>query len=268
MPTLAGVPGQVSSQARNSTIARGIDRYAPQALEDLRRQVAEVNFPEVFSRLGPSPSAGPPPTEVALSASVRARVAASTVKVSGTACGRILSGSGFSPAPDTIVTNAHVVAGMSRPAVLRPDGRRLAASVELFDSQRDLAVLRVSGLGQAALPVGRGDVGEQGAVFGHPNGQDPLAVMPARIETKVNAQGLDLYGDKEIRREIFVLASELAPGDSGGALVDTVGEVVGVAFAVAPDRPATAYALSSTELNAVLGVARQGTADTGPCLRG
>jgi len=269
VPTLAEIPGVVSQLARNSTIARGIDRYAPepQALGNLRRQVAEANFPQVFSRLGPSPTVGPPPGEIALSGAVRARVAASTVKVSGTACGRVLSGSGFSPAPDTIVTNAHVVAGVSRPSVLRTDGRRLPATVELFDPNRDLAVLRVIGLGQEPLSIGSGDEGEQAAVFGHPEGQDALAIIPARIQTKVNAQGLDLYGGSPIRREIFVLAAALEPGDSGGALVDTAGEVVGVAFAVAPDRPTTSYALSSAELRSVLGVARRGTVGTGPCLR-
>lgn len=271
LPTLAEVPGVVSRLARNSTIARGIDRYAPaapQALTDLRQQVADANFPEVFSRLGPSPTAGPPPGAVALPDAVRTRVAASTVKVTGTACGRILSGSGFSPAPDTIVTNAHVVAGVSRPMVQRPDGRRLPATVETFDPRRDLAVLRVNGLSQDALPVANGDVGDEAAVFGHPNGQDELAVIPARIETKVNAQGLDLYGDSPIRREIFVLAAALVPGDSGGALVDVAGEVVGVAFAVAPDKPATSYALTSVELRAVLAVPRRPAAGiTGDCLR-
>jgi S1-C subfamily serine protease len=157
---------------------------------------------------------------------------------------------------------------VSRPSVLRTDGRRLPATVEVFDPERDLAVLRVAGLGEAALPVGSGDVGKEGAVFGHPNGQDELAVIPARIDSKVNAQGRDLYGDREIRREVLILAAALVPGDSGGALVDPAGAVVGVAFAVAPDEPATAYALSSVELRAVLAVPRAPTVDTGPCLRG
>lgn len=271
VPLLAEVPGTVARAARSSELARAIDRYspqAPQALQDLRRQVSDANFPQVFSRLRPSPSAGPPPAEVALPAAVRTRVAASTVKVYGTACGRILSGSGFSPAADTIVTNAHVVAGVSKPSVLRTDGKRLPATVQVFDPNRDLAVLHVAGLGEDALPVATGDVGQDAAVFGHPQGQDELAVIPARIESKVNAQGLDLYGSKEIRREVLILASLLVPGDSGGALVDTSGSVVGVAFAVAPDEPATSYALSSVELKAVLAVPRSGTVETGACLRG
>lgn len=271
VPLAAEVPGVVSRQARNSTLARAIDRYSPQApkaLQDLRRQVGDVNFPEVFSQLRPSPGTGPPPGEVALPPAVRTRVAASTVKVTGTACGRILSGSGFSPAADTIVTNAHVVAGVSHPSVLRTDGRRLPATVQVFDPNRDLAVLHVNGLGEEALPVGTPDVGSDGAVYGHPEGQDELAIIPARIDSKVNAQGLDLYGERQTRREVLILASALVPGDSGGALVDTSGSVVGVAFAVAPDEPATAYALSSSELRAVLAVPRGATVDTGSCLRG
>lgn len=271
VPLVAEVPGTLASSARNSAIAQAIDRYAPQspqALQDLRRQISDANFPQVFSRLRPSPSTGPAPTNVALAPAVRTRVSASTVKVTGTACGRILSGSGFSPAADTIVTNAHVVAGVDHPSVLRTDGKRLPATVQVFDSNRDLAVLHVAGLGEEALPVATGDVGEDGAVFGHPQGQDELAVIPARIEDKVNATGLDLYGSKEIRREVLILASLLVPGDSGGALVDTDGAVVGVAFAVAPDKPDTSYALSSAELRAVLAVPRSGTVDTGSCLRG
>ena len=270
VPILAEVPGVVSELARNSEIARTIDRYGPstpQALQDLRRQVADVNFPEVFSRLGPSPDAGPPPGDIALAAGVRDRVALSTVKVSGSACGRVLTGSGFSPASDIIVTNAHVVAGVDRPSVMRTDGRRLSATVVVFDPNRDLAVLRVSGLGQTPLPVGDGEVGDEAAVFGHPRGQDTLVVSPARIETKVSAQGLDLYGNNRVRREVLVLAAALQPGDSGGAVVDVNGAVVGVAFAVAPDKEATAYALSSTELRTVLTVSRDQQVDTGDCIR-
>jgi S1-C subfamily serine protease len=271
VPILAEVPGVLSETIRNSSIARNIDRYGPstpQALQDLRRQVSDVNFPEVFSRLGPSPSAGPPPGAVALPAGVRDRVALSTVKVFGTACGRVLNGSGFSPAPDIIVTNAHVVAGVDRPNVLRTDGQRLRATVVVFDPNRDLAVLRVPGLGRASLPVGDPDAGDEGAVYGHPQGQDELAIIPARVENEVNAQGLDLYGRSSIRRQVLILAAALAPGDSGGALVDVGGNVIGVAFAVAPDRPATAYALSSSELRTVLAQPRDNEADTGPCVRG
>jgi S1-C subfamily serine protease len=270
LPALSDVPGEISKQVRNSQVARAIDAAAPRApgpLQDLRQQVVDANFPEVFARLRPSPSTGTPPVASALSPALVEAVIDSTVRISGQACGRVLTGSGFAAGVETIVTNAHVVAGVDRPSVVRPDGRRLPATVELFDPNRDLAVLDVPGLNQDPLPVGEGTVGGDGAVFGHPGGQEEVEVSPARIEAAVNALGRDLYGSSTIRREIFILASQLEPGDSGGALVDADGDVVGVAFAVAPDQPATAYALTSGELNAVLDQPRSGPVDTGPCLR-
>jgi S1-C subfamily serine protease len=270
LPALSDVPGEISKQVRNSRVARAIDSAAPRApgpLQDLRQQVADANFPEVFSRLRPAPSTGTPPVATALSPDLVSRVIDSTVKVSGQACNRVLSGSGFTVDGETVVTNAHVLAGVDRPSVIRPDGRRLQATVQVFDPNRDLAVLRVPGLDQSPLPVGTAEIGADGAVFGHPGGQDEVEVSPARIETAVNALGRDLYGESTTRRDIYILAAQLAPGDSGGALVDTGGEVVGVAFAIAPDQPATAYALTSGELTAVLDEPRSDGADTGPCLR-
>jgi S1-C subfamily serine protease len=103
-------------------------------------------------------------------------------------------------------------------------------------------------------------------VFGHPGGQDPLRIAPARINQRVEAVGRDLYDAHQTRRDVFILASDLRPGDSGAALVNTTGAVMGVAFAIAPDRPGTAYALSSVELRAVLAVPRGNQASTGQCL--
>ena len=60
---------------------------------------------------------------------------------------------------------------------------------------------------------------------------------------------------------MFVLAAALAPGDSGGALVERAGEVVGVAFAIDPGRDAS-YAVTDDEVRAVLDTVLAG-ADTG-----
>jgi S1-C subfamily serine protease len=65
---------------------------------------------------------------------------------------------------------------------------------------------------------------------------------------------------------VLILASDLAPGDSGAALVNPKGAVVGVAFAIAPDRPGTAYALDVVELQAALAAPRAGKVSTGGCL--
>jgi S1-C subfamily serine protease len=269
-PAMADVPGQFSRLARESVIARTVNESLPQApdtLQALRRLVGENGYPRVFNNFRSSPSIGLPPVASGLAPEVVARVSASTVKVQGVACRRIQEGSGFTVGPDLVVTNAHVVAGEKATEVLRPDGKLLKAVVVLFDSDRDIALLRVTGLGQASLAVGSGKVGQSGAVFGHPGGQIPLHVAPAKIGQEVDARGRDLYDEHGTSRDVFILAAELHPGDSGGALVDTRGEVVGVAFAIAPDKPGTAYALSNKELNGALAEPRAASgAATGPCL--
>lgn len=271
LPAIADVPGAVARQARTSVITRALDTSLPappDTLKALRRVVGETNFPRVFEALRPAPVTGPPPASTGIDPAILDRVAGSTVKISGVACSRTQEGSGFSAAPDTVVTNAHVVAGHrpGRTSVERPDGRSFPATVVVFDPERDLAVLRVPGLSQAPLAVGEGKVGDRGAVMGHPGGQAQLRIAPAAIRQRVDAVGRDLYDARTTQRDVFILAAALRPGDSGAALVNQAGEVMGVAFAIAPDQPGTAYAVTNKELRAVLAVPRANGVSPGPCL--
>jgi S1-C subfamily serine protease len=269
LPWFADLPGWPAEQARSSVLARVIDRYAPPPpnhLQALRRLVGGSAFPQVFEGVTRAPQTGPPPAQTGFAPGVQERVSASTVKVVGEACKRIQEGSGFAAENDLIVTNAHVVAGMRDPSVMRSDGRRLAAKLVYFDSDRDLALLNVRGLNETPLALATAKAGERGAVFGHPNGQDPLRVAPARISQQVTARGRDLYDAHRTDRDVFILAATLAPGDSGGALTNLAGQVVGVAFAIAPDEPGTAYALTSQELRSAL-VGPRLEQSSGPCLR-
>lgn len=268
LPVLAEVPGGVSRQVRTSTIAalvQDITPAPPDALQTLRRLVTTTGFPQVFEDLRPAPDTGPPPAAPGMSQEIVNRVAASTVRVTGRGCGGIQEGSGFTPRRGFVVTNAHVIAGTSDITVLRPDGRELSATPVLFDPNRDLALLRVDGLGQEPLPVADGGPGDAGAVFGHPGGQVQLEVSPARVNDEVEARGRDIYDRQTTTRLVYFLAARLAPGDSGGALVDTSGQVIGVAFAISPDRPDTAYALADEELDEFLGQPVGGAVSTGGC---
>jgi S1-C subfamily serine protease len=267
-PSMADVPGWPARQARGSAVAKAVSDLLPQppdTLSALRRLVGDDNFPHVFGRFDAAPNTGPAPAVSGLDPATVNRVMASTVKVEGIACGRQQDGSGFAVAPDLVVTNAHVVAGEDETAVIRPNRERARAVVTVFDPDRDLALLRVQNLGLPPLPIGSATVGTTGAVFGHPGGRDRVDVSPAEIRQQVEAVGRDLYDSHLTRRQVFILAADLAPGDSGGALADGAGRVVGVAFAIAPDRPGTAYALTDDELSAVL-VEPRGRAETGPCL--
>jgi S1-C subfamily serine protease len=217
----------------------------------------------LLARLLPMPA----PAIPGIGPGLVSQVTASTVRVSGVACGLRLQGSGFSPAPDTIVTNAHVVAGTTRTEVLRPDGRTLPAAVTTFDPLRDLAVLSVPGLGQPALGLGSAVVGETDAVFGHPLGQAPVEVSPAKVLRRVTTDIGDIYDRPSTPRQILILSSALEPGDSGAPLVNSAGKVVGVAFAVSNLRQTTAFAVASEELAPVLALPRSGPVSTGPCLK-
>lgn len=217
---------------------------------------------DLVARLLPMPA----PAIPGIDPTVVSQATAATVRVSGAACGLLVQGSGFSAAPDTIVTNAHVVAGTTRTAVLRPDGRTLPATVTTFDPVRDLAVLSVPGLGEPSLGLGSAQVGETGAVFGHPLGQAPVDVSPARVVRRVTADVGDIYDRPATPRQMLVLNAQLEPGDSGAPLVNGAGKVVGVAFAVSNLRRGTAFAVASEELAPVLAQPRSAPVSTGPCL--
>jgi S1-C subfamily serine protease len=268
LPTLADVPGWTSEQARGSVIAREVNaRFpdAPDTLQALRRLVGDNPFPRVFDALRPSPDPGVVPGASGLSDALATSVAASTVKIEGEACSRIQEGSGFFVADDLVVTNAHVVAGEDDSDVVLPDGSRMDGTVVAFDPVRDLAVLRTSGADRPALPLDAAEVGTSGGVFGHPGG-GPLEISPFEVGEQITAVGTDIYDSRRSERKVLVLAADLAPGDSGGALVDPRGQVVGVAFAIAPDRPSVAYALDVDEVTAVLSGDLTQERDTGNCL--
>lgn len=276
LPMMADVRGDVARLARTSELANAIDVALPDpppALRSLRGLVESSGFPKVFEGLARAPAAGPPPASSGLPADVIARVSASTVKIEGRACSRIQDGSGFVTRTDTVVTNAHVVAGDTSPIyAIRPDGKKVKMIVTVMDTDRDLAVLKASSgeLGLKALPIVEKTVteGATGAVFGHPGGQDPVAIAPAQVSRRVDAVGRDLYDRRPTRRDVFILASQLAPGFSGGPLVTGTGDVAGVAFAIAPDRDGVAYALSDAELKKVLLQDRGAEVSTGRCLNG
>lgn len=272
IPALASSPGWPARAVRDSAVARAIDRIAPDPpseAETLGRLVGDESFPEVFDTLT-SPDAGSPPQH-GIPSEVGRRVRGSVVKIEGTACDRVQEGTGFVAGPGLIVTNAHVVAGESRTRIDTLDGTRFETDVVVvaFDPDRDLAVLEVSGLDLPALARGDGHVDDRGSLFGHPAG-GPLRESPMRIAEQIVAKGTNIERTAATRREVFVLAAVTEPGDSGAPVVDRIGTVLGVLFAFDLSRPTTAYALTNSELNAVLdpvlAKTQRAPISTGPCL--
>lgn len=267
LPMMASVPGSAARVVRTSAILGALQDVAPRppdTVNTVRRLLGDTRFPEVFADLRPAPDVGPPPSQVPVDPAVVRQAVASTVNVESFGCGGLHEGSGFTVDRDTVVTNAHVVAGSQRLRLRRPDGRLVTARVVVFDDNRDLAVLSAPGLGQQPLPIGTGRAGLSGAVLGYPGGQNTVRVAPALVRREQPAVGRDIYGRDRITRRVLFLASSLRQGDSGAAMIDGDGNVVGVAFAIAPDQPNTAYALDDAELRAVLAAPRR--PGVGPCV--
>ncbi|HEY6538712.1 MAG TPA: trypsin-like peptidase domain-containing protein, partial [Candidatus Dormibacteraeota bacterium] len=175
--------------------------------------------------------------------------AAETVKVVSSGCGGLIEGSGFPVAPGVLLTNAHVVAGGHGTRVSVP-GRvgSLAATVVLFDPERDIALLRVPGLNLSPLAISTaGARSTAGAVIGYPGG-GVERVVPGAIRGQLDAVGRDIYSSAIVSREIFVLQASVIPGNSGGPFVSLQGQVLGVVFAKSLVTGDEGYALTAGEI--------------------
>lgn len=259
---------------RTSNVLRTIDQLMPQqarVLSDaLRRTVNTGDFPDVFGDLVPTNVPNVPPPDPALAKSILVTNAQrSVVKVLGNApsCGRRLEGSGFVYAPQHVMTNAHVVAGV-KTLVVEVNNTRKSGRVVLYDPQRDLAVLYVPGLNAPSLRFARSEAGggESAVVLGYPL-DGPYTARAARVRDVRDIRGPNIYGDHTVVREIYTIRSDVRSGNSGGPMLSTDGTVLGVVFAAAVDDPSTGFVLTADEASevALVGANRTDAAGTGSC---
>jgi len=226
-----------------------------------------------LARFDPSPhvtgpSAGgvaAPAPGIARAPAVRAATT-STVRMLGTACGLGIEGSGWIAAPQTVVTNAHVVAGESDTVVQSQGvGPQLRATVIAFDPINDVAVLRVPGLSGTPLRLGPDPrSGTAAAIIGYPE-DGPLSVRPGRVGATEQAISQDAYGRGPVRREITSMRGAVRSGNSGGPMVDAAGGVVTTVFAATVGSvPAGGYGVPNDRVRSALASA-SGPVGTGPC---
>ncbi len=147
----------------------------------------------------------------------------------GTMPDQEVSGSGFAISPDGyIVTNNHVVQGVSQLYVILNDGTRLDAQVVNTDQFSDLAVLKVTGQLKAVAKLGNSDnlkPGETLIAIGSPLGDFRNSVTVG----VVSATGRSLNSGRGYQMEGMIQTdAAINEGNSGGPLVNLAGEVVGI----------------------------------------
>jgi len=246
----------VVQQVNNSVVLGTMDKIMPSQAKtmftEFRQLLARGPFPQVFSGIGAAHLfAVSPPDPAVLNSPGYLAARSRVLKIQGTAlsCNRSIEGSGFVYAPQHVLTNAHVVAGVNEgPTVTTPDGTVYQSKVVLYDPQVDIAVLYVPGLN--LTPLQFDDQAQDGAnavVAGYPLDHSFTAV-PARIGGMQNAVGADIYQTGQVTRQIFQIKAVVQPGNSGGPLLSPSGTVYGVVFAAAVGESDTGFALTASEV--------------------
>lgn len=270
-----GAPAPLAKAIGGSRVIQTIDRFVPSQTARLFASFGSVldreGFPRVFEGVQAEPivPVSPPDNQLASGSGV-AGASASIVKITGVAesCNRGQEGSGWVVGPQRVITNAHVVAGVTSEHVrVGGTGRSYDARVIVFDPQRDLAVLSVPGLPAPALRQGSALTRSDGAIVAGFPLDGPYTLGPARVRDVLKATGADIYGNPGVVRQIYSLFAKVEPGNSGGPLLSPNGEVVGIVFAKSLDDNKTGYALTLAEARPVLEAASSSFAPvtTGGC---
>lgn len=274
---IAFVPrNSLTSAVHESQVLVTLDRIVPDEARDrfvgMRDAITGTAMPRVFAGIGEliGPEVGAPDPEIVDDPDLtQAREA--IVRVAGRAeqCASSVTGSGFVVAADYVLTNAHVVAGITEITVQVDRGEPpYDAAVVAFDPELDAAVLHVPGLDPAPLgfSLAEAESGDDAVVAGFPNGGG-FDASAARIRGLVTARGEDIYGRAGVEREVIAFRGLVQTGNSGGPLLTSKGRVLGMVFGAGVSNEDTGFAITAGELEPILdeGIGRKAAVDNGSC---
>jgi uncharacterized membrane protein required for colicin V production len=242
------LPGhtKIRDDVLSSKVVQRLNDIAPP--RTVLRAFARIDpFPAIA---GPAPPSLPPDRRALASAGVR-RARPSVVRITATACGLGVEGTGWVAQPHIVVTAAHVVAGASD---IRAQGH--VATPLVIDRRQDVAVLRVPGLRARALPIVDAREGASVAILGFPE-NGPFDARPGRVGATADVLV------KNSLREITAISGLVRHGNSGGPAVDENGAVEATIFAARIGTRA-GYGVPAAPVRAALARASHAV-ETGSC---
>lgn len=265
------IPG-ISPQVRDSRVLIAVNKVMPvqaqQALRSFDNVVGSSFFPRYLEPFAPERIINVPAAEKRVLRDPDIRDARKSVfKVrSNNRCGSGVEGTGFLYAPNKLLTNAHVVAGVTEP-MIRVGDESVRGTVVYYNPGVDVAVIDVPDLDGPTISFDlEGKERDQGAVLGYPQ-DGPFDAQPVRIRSDQRLRSPDIYGNGTVTRHVFSLRGLIRPGNSGGPVVSTAGRVLGVVFAASVSDRDTGYALTADQVRraAAVGLASEDKVSSGNC---
>lgn len=264
--------GSVTPLVRGSAVLAQVNSVlptsAPSVLQAFNDVVGTSFFPRYLEPFAPERIVSVEPGDRRLLTDPDVeRVQPAVLKIRGVnGCGRGIEGTGFVYARDRLMTNAHVVAAVDDPQV-EIDGTTEQAQVVHYDPDLDVAVLALDTGRITPLPFDEeAERDTSVAIVGYPQ-DGPYDVQVGRVRDRQTLRSPDIYGEGTVLREVFSLRGLVRPGNSGGPIVDSQGEVAGVVFAASVTDADTGYALTATQVagSAEAGRSSGSAVGTGDC---
>ena len=165
--------------------------------------------------------------------------------------------------PGQVATVAHAIAGATSISVVDHAGDIYPATVRAFDKDRDLAVLAVPGLEAPALDLASGAVGP-GATLTWTRA-DGVTYDEVEMSKRLTVTIEDIYIEEIVERRGMEVLGDISVGDSGGAVLSSTGDVIGIIYAHSRSRDGVGFATDSSELDAMLRTISDTSVANGRC---